>query len=255
MQSFRSRCARLARLAAAGVGVLLMALAARAGPATAVVAAAPQAPAFAALPSTAASGSSASAGSTAKDSWIYVIEEPGAYLDRAHGALQRRRRADAAANVRRAAAMIDSEATRARGSDRVRLRRDGGALIQVASDIESGALVDTARFDLVVSVARADLGIHHDMMASKAWIRHDEPAAGRALRAAGRYVCSAWMPLDPKMPAQVREALRQVEVLGDRLARRGQRATEAEWTQAHDALHLALQELGKRLEAQHRGDD
>jgi hypothetical protein len=185
----------------------------------------------------------------AQDSWLYVIDEPGVHFNRAHGELKRRQRSEAASDVRKAAAMIDIEATRARGADRTRLRRDASELLGTAGEIESGRLADTKRLDFAVAVARADLAIHYDMKAAEAWIRHDRSDAGRSLAAAARHVSGALISLDQKIPAHVADALQQVERLGDRLADRGEGVTESAWTEAREALGRALRHMGQKVES------
>jgi hypothetical protein len=184
-----------------------------------------------------------------QDSWIYVIDEPRVYLDRAYGELRRRKRTEAASNVRRAAALIDIEATRAKGADRIRLKRDASGLLQLAAEIEAGRLGDGRRLHFALAIARADLAIHHDMNAAEAWIRHDRLTAARSLAAAGRYVNGALIGLDAKVPAPLSEALQQAESLGERLGSRAEGATESAWTQARDALHRALRFMEEKLES------
>jgi hypothetical protein len=198
-----------------------------------------------ALDATGAPVAAASSSPGAQDSWIYVIDEPGVYLDHAHDELRRRQRTEAASNVRKAAAMIDIEATHAKGADRTRLKRDASALLAMAGEMEAGGLADAKRLDLAVVVASADLAIHHDMKAAEAWIHHDRLAAGRSLAAAGRYVSGALTGLDERVPAHLSEALRQVE----RLADRAEGATESAWTQARDALGRALRFMGQKVES------
>jgi hypothetical protein len=208
------------------------------------------APATAASPPASDVGQAAAIASTgANDSWLYVIDAPGIYLDRAYDELRRGQRADAAASVRKAAAMIDVEATRARGADRARLKRDAGGLLRLAAEIDSGTLADARRLHGAVAPACGDLAIHHDMKAAQAWLQHDRVAAGRSLAAAGRYVDAALVGLDAKVPANVSEALRHVERQGDRIADGVEGATEAAWTQARDALAQALRFMGHKIES------
>src|SRR4051812_3035241 len=51
-------------------------------------------------------GQTTIAAASAEDSWVYMVDAPGVYLDRAHDELRRRQRTDAAASLRKAAAMI-----------------------------------------------------------------------------------------------------------------------------------------------------
>ena len=187
--------------------------------------------------------------SAVPDSWIYVIDEPGVYLDRACNDLRRRQRPEAASDVRRAAALIDIEATRAKGADRARLKRDASELLQLADQIEAGRLADAKRLSLAVAIARVDLGIHHDLRAAAAWMRHDRLAAGRSLAAAGRYVNGASSGLDEKVPASLSEELHQAEGLGDRLAHGAEDTSESAWTRAREALRRAFRLLDEKLEA------
>jgi hypothetical protein len=184
----------------------------------------------------------------AQESWIFVIDEPGVYLDRAREELGRGQPGPAAADVRKAAAMIDGEAMRPGIDDRAGLESVSSALLRVATQIDAGRITSPRRLDLAVVTAQADLGIHHDLRATEAWARHDTLAAGRSLAAAARYVRSAAATLDGKAtdPAS---GLRKVESFGERLASRTGPAVESDWTKARDTMDQALADLDSKIKA------
>jgi len=97
-----------------------------------------------------------------EDTWIYLIDEPGIYLDQARADLRRGMFTRAATDVRKAAAMIDADATRADAPNRARLKQNVGALLQVAAGIDAGRVTDGERLDIAIAKARTDLAVHHD---------------------------------------------------------------------------------------------
>jgi hypothetical protein len=178
-----------------------------------------------------------------EDSWTYLIDVPGLYLDRAHADLRHGQPGLAAADVRKAAATIGDEAKLASGADQARLQRDARSLLQVAAQIDAGRIGGPRRLDLALVMARADLGAHHDLRAAEAWARKDPEAAGRSLAAAARYAEGALVTLDGKVAAGSTRDLRTVEGFGEHLADRTGTAVETEWERARGTLDEALATL------------
>jgi hypothetical protein len=188
-----------------------------------------------------------------EDSWTYMIDAPGLYLDRAHEDLRRGHPALAAANVRKAALLVGDEARRAGGPDQGRLQRDAGALLQVADEVDAGRITRPRRLDLAVVMARTDLGVHHDLGAGEAWARKDAQAAGRSLAAASRYVEGAFATLDGKVAASSAQGLQTVEGIGERLAARTDGAVESDWARARATMDQAFNNLFRKLGLPHAG--
>lgn len=182
-----------------------------------------------------------------QDSWVYLVDEPGIYLDRAREELSRKQPQKASANVRKAAAMVEAEARRAFGEDEVRLERDATALMRVANEIDAGKLSDPQRLDRAFVAARADLGLHHDLKAAEAWLKRDTQAAGRSIAAAARYARSALHGIDKTTAVRFDEGLQSVEQLGSRLGNRTEGAVESDWTRARNTLGHALEALGRQV--------
>lgn len=183
-----------------------------------------------------------------QDSWIYLIDEPGIYLQRAQEELARKQPIAAASNVRKAAAMVSAEARRSPWGDRNALDRDAQALLAVARDIDTGKLRDPKRLDADFAASRTDLGLHHDLMAAEAWLRKDTQAAGRSLAAAARYVRSALSSADQGASRRMSEGLLSTERFGERLGTGAEHAVESDWKRARDAVGEALVALGKNVE-------
>jgi hypothetical protein len=188
-----------------------------------------------------------------EDSWIYMIDAPRLYLDRAHEDLRHGHPALAAAAVRKAAALVGDEASRAGGPDQGRLQRDAGALLQVADEVDTGRIAGPRRLDLAVVTARADLGVHHDLGASEAWARKDAQEAGRSLAAASRYVEGALVTLDDKVAASSAQGLQTIEGFGEHLAAGTDGAVQPEWARARATMDQALNELFRKLGMPHVG--
>jgi hypothetical protein len=186
-----------------------------------------------------------------EDQWTHVTDDPGVLLDRARDDLGKGRTKRAAAAVRKAAAMLDAEATLATGEDRASLKRDASALMAVAAQIEAARLTVPARLDIALLAARADLGTHHELRAAEAWARRDTVAAGRSLAAAARAVDRAWGSIGDTVPDHMRQVLREVESVGDRLSSRADDVAEADWARARNALGQAIEALGKKIESHH----
>jgi hypothetical protein len=188
-----------------------------------------------------------------QDSATRRIDEPGLDLDRARAQLGRARPGLAAADVRRAAALLGDEAQHARGADKGRLRRDANALSRVAGEIDAGTIKQPRRFDLAVVAVHADLGFHHDLQATSAWARQDTEGAGRSLAAAARDVRRAFLALDARAARRTVRGLQRVEGFGAHLAHRTGSSVESEWTRARDTVQAALDDLSTRLGRPHAG--
>jgi hypothetical protein len=184
----------------------------------------------------------------AEDTWIYMIDEPGIYLDRARADVGRKRPQRAAADVRKAAAVLDHEASRVDDDDWARLERDARTLLTIAGLIDAGALTDVAQYDRALSLVRADLGAHCAARASESWAQRDLYAAGRSLSAAARYVKTALATADDSAGTGLRERLTAVDSYGQALARRGATATVSDWQRSRAAVGQALETLGKKIE-------
>jgi hypothetical protein len=180
-----------------------------------------------------------------QDTWVYLIDESDAYLDRARDDLAHRNPKSAAANVRKAAALVKAESARAIDEDRKRLARDAEALLQVAQEIDRGKLVKADDLDQAVWLARLDLGIHHDLQAAESWARKDTREAGRSLSAATRYVAAAARSADAKVSADVRTALANAQRIGDRATQGVGNVVESDWMRAREDLHKAIRSLSK----------
>lgn len=198
------------------------------------------------VPPFAANAADGAAQQIAEDSWTYRVDVPGLYLDRAHVDLRQGQPARAAADLRKAAAMIADEAKLASDGDQARLQRDSRSLLQVADQVDAGRMRGARRLDLAVVTARADLGAHQDLRAAEAWARQDTQAAGRSLAAAARYTEGALATLDGRVAAGSARGLQAVEGFGEQLADRTGSAVDTGWERARGALHEALATLSRK---------
>lgn len=181
-----------------------------------------------------------------QDSWIYVIDEPGVYLDRARGEVARKQYKLAATNLRKAAAMIDKEAAdRASDDDKTKLTRDAAALLVTAQDVGAGKVTDARQLDKQMAQARANLASHHYIKSAEAWAKKDYVAAGASLAAAAHYVENGFGSLGQKATGDVKSAASY----GDRLTDQGASAVESDFNAARNAVGGAIDKLGKAIES------
>ena len=178
---------------------------------------------------------------------VSIVDEPDIYLARARADLERRLFTRAAADVRKAAAVIDAEAARANDANRARLKQDARALLRVAADIDAGRVADGKQIDVAISKARTDLAVHYEWRAAEAWVRDDARSAGRALAASARYAESAFVSLGANTSGKSDE-LRKVERFGVRLAHRAAKAAESDWTRARHTLGRVFERLREDVE-------
>lgn len=185
-----------------------------------------------------------------EDTWIYMVDEPGLYFDQALADLRRQRPQRAANDLRKAAALLDHEASRVDTDDAqwALLERDASTLLTIARLIDAGALVDMPQLDRALSVVRADLGALHAARASTAWLQRDIVAAGQSLGAAARYVSTALTNTDETKATGLRARLVAAENYGESLARRGAAATAADWDRSRAAIGQGLEALGHKIE-------
>ena len=171
-----------------------------------------------------------------QDTWIYVIDEPGVYLDRARDEIGKKQYKLAATNLRKAAAMVNAEADRAGDDAKTHLKRDAAALQVVAGDVVAGKVTNAKLLDEQLSQARADLASHHYAKAAEAWAKKDYAVAGRSLAAAARYVESGFTSLGQRSSADVKAAASY----GDSLADQGANATDSDFNTARDRSVFVL---------------
>lgn len=179
-----------------------------------------------------------------QDTWTYLVEEPGVYLDRAHREIGKKQFRTAASNLRKAGAMIDREADRASNDDKTKLKRDAAALQVAANEVEAGKITNVRLFNEQLTKVRADLAGHHYLKAAEAWGKKDYAAAGASLAAAARYVQDGFSSLGEKTSADLSKALRY----GEGLTKKGANTVESEFNASRSAVGTEIGKLGKALE-------
>jgi hypothetical protein len=234
------------RPAAAWLGALFAASAGSAAFGAAGTAAAPAA--SASQPASSADAALEAPLLIVSDTWIYLIDEPGIYLDRAREELVHARPLTAAANLRRAAASIDAEAVRADEKQWALLERDANTLLVLANLVEKGSVKDAAPLDKAFAMVRTDLGAYHAGEARESWARRDVAAAGRSLASAARYAKTALVSFGSDADAKLQRGLTEVEVYGRGLAERSKDAANVDWDRSRATLGNALQTLGQKIE-------
>jgi hypothetical protein len=180
------------------------------------------------------------------DTWTFVIDEPGVYLRRASEELDAHRQKMAASNLRKAAAMIDAESSRATSSDdRTRLARDAAALQVVATQVEEGKIKDARLLDEQLARVRSHLAGHHYARAMAAWAEKKLSSAGASIASAGRYVESGLRSVGLKASADLGGAVRY----GEHLAKTGAADADTDFKNAAKTIDAEITRLDKSLEA------
>ncbi len=180
------------------------------------------------------------------DTWTFVIDEPGVYLRRAHEELGAHRQSMAAGNLRKAAAMIDAESSRATSADdRTRLARDAAALQVVATQVEEGKIKDARLLDEQLARVRSHLAGHHYARAMAAWTDKKLSSAGASIAAAGRYVEGGLRSVGLKASADLGRAVRY----GEHLAKTGAADADADFDHAAKTIDGELSRLDRTIEA------
>lgn len=172
--------------------------------------------------------------------------KPGAAanLSDAHAAIGKRQYKAAAADLRKAAALVSAEANRTSADHRTKLDRDAAALQVLASKVEAGQVKDVKTFDRQLVRTRADLAEHSYLESAEAWAKKDTVAAGRSLAAAARYVDDAFSSAGQRIEVDTARGLNAAESFGKKLANKATTGTEQAWTTATDAVRRGMEKLG-----------
>ncbi len=191
-----------------------------------------------------------------QEGWVFIdeglssalVDEPAHHFHGAREALLKRDPATAALELRKGAAYMRIEASRAVGAARAPLDAAVAKLERLASALADGKAVTAGDLDAAVARAHQALANHHYRKAAQFRSEARTEKVWHDLQAATVHLESGLAWAGQEIAAGAVRAAEEARRLGEQ-ARHGARWTEDEVGRAIEALGLEIEKLGKHLAA------
>ena len=189
-----------------------------------------------------------------QEGWVYIdeglssalVDEPAHHFHGAREALLKREPSTAALELRKAAAYMKIEASRAVGAARPALDPAVAELERLAADLDAGKVVTAGALNAAVARAHQALAEHHYLKAAQFRSEGRTEKVWHDLQAATAHLENALAWAGEKLSAREERAADRARELGER-AKQGAQWTEDEVGRAIQALGLEIERLGGQL--------
>jgi Do/DeqQ family serine protease len=157
--------------------------------------------------------------------------------------------ADAAAELRKAAAFLEDEANRSAGNVKQMLGTSAGKLKQLAQRLEGGAVVPEKEIRQTFARTHQLLAENHRLKASESQTQKPTADLGQEIQAAAEHLEKAWNWSGQQLEAASRAVIERSKQLGQKIES-GSESAVAEAAETIDDLRLEIGKFAKQMTAE-----
>lgn len=177
-----------------------------------------------------------------------AIEGPEQHFRSSRDSFLKKDAKAAAAEIRKAAAILREEAGGAAKQSKQALLASARELGRLADGVENGTVKSAKQLEEAFARAYQALAWHHYLKAEDSWAKKATRETGSELRSAADYLERAWAWTGQKVERGTATAIKDAQDVAGKLTE-GLGSLPAEYGKAYEALGKAIEKLGKRVES------